>query len=154
MTDNKDERARKELNKKLIKRTFVSEMKEKKIQKYESQYMAIGMCFGVSIGLALGSVLFPENMTLGMCFGLPIGMSLGMAIGQAKDKRLSEHMMEISRIDAIEGFSDIVIYAIDKNGEEKEYKVSEKVMKVEKFAVGDRVAEEKEGVLVSLESKS
>lgn len=75
-----------------------------------------------------------------------------MAIGAAKDKRLSEKMMKISRIEAIEESSDKLIYAIDKNGSEKEYRVSEKVMKGEKYAVGDRVAEETEGSLVSLEN--
>lgn len=152
MSDKKEEKERKKLNRKLLKRTFESEMKEK-IQKYETQYMSIGMCFGVAIGLALGSVVFPDNMTLGMCFGLPIGMSIGLAIGQEKDRRLAENMMEISRIEKLAGYTDVFVYAVDKNGTEKEYRVTEKVMKAEKFAVGDRVAEEKEGVLVSLESK-
>lgn len=126
--------------------------KKKKIEKYMTLYMSLGMCFGVSGGLIYGMILFPDNMALGMCFGLPIGMSIGMAIGAAKDKRLSENMMEIDRIEAVSGTSDMLIYAIDKNGVEKEYRVSEKKMKTEKFSVGDRVAEEKDGSLVSLES--
>lgn len=126
---------------------------KKKIQKYTTLYMSIGMCFGVSGGLIYGTLLFPDNMSLGMCFGLPIGMCIGMAIGAAKDKRLAENMMEISRIEDVQDASDKFIYAIDKNGAEKEYRVNEKKMKEEKFSVGDRVAEETEGSLVSLESK-
>lgn len=126
--------------------------KKKKIQKYMTLYMSLGMCFGVSGGLIYGKILFPDNMALGMSFGIPIGMCIGMAIGTAKDKRLSEHMMEISRMEAIPESSDMLIYAIDENGVEKEYRVSEKQMKGEKFAIGNRVAEEKDASLVSLES--
>lgn len=126
--------------------------KKKKVQKYMTLYMSIGMCFGVSLGLIYGNILFPDNMAMGMSFGIPVGMCLGMAIGAAKDKRLSEHMMEISRIEAVPGTTDWLLYTVDKNGVEKEYKVSAKKMKEEKFSVGNRVAEEKDGSLVSLES--
>lgn len=125
---------------------------EKKVQKYMNLYMCLGMCFGVSGGLIYGTILFPDNMSLGMCFGLSIGMCIGMAIGAAKDKRLSENMMKISRIEAVPESSDMFIYAIDKKGEEKEYRVSAKQMKTEKFSVGNRVAEETDGSVVSLES--
>ena len=117
---------------------------KKKVQKYMAIYMSIGMCFGVSGGLIFGMILYPDNRTLGMCFGIPIGMCIGMAIGSAKDKRLSENIQESS---------DMLVYAMDKNGVEKKYKVSEKKMKEEKFSVGNRVAEETEGSLVSLESE-
>lgn len=150
---NKDEKERRKLNRKLIKRTFESEMKEPKFQRFANEYMGIGMCFGPAIGLALGNVIFPDSTVLGMCYGLPIGMSLGLAIGQAKDRRLLENAMEISRIEHLAGVTEVFIYAIDKNGVEKEFRVSEKVMKAEKFATGDKVAEEREGVLISLESK-
>lgn len=127
-------------------------MKEKKvIQKYTSLYMSIGMCFGVSGGLIYGTLLFPDNMSLGMCMGIPIGMCIGMAIGAARDKRLAENMMEISRIEAVPDSTDVFLYAIDKNGTEKEYRVTAEKMKEEKFSVGDRVAEETKGSLVSLE---
>lgn len=127
-------------------------MKEKKvIQKYTSLYMSIGMCFGVSGGLIYGTLLFPDNMSLGMCMGIPIGMCIGMAIGAAKDKRLAENMMEISRIEAVPESTDVFLYAIDKNGTEKEYRVTAEKMKEEKFSVGDQVAEETKGSLVSLE---
>ena len=121
---------------------------KKKVQKYMTLYMGLGMCFGVSGGL----ILFPDNMSLGICFGMPIGMCIGMAIGSAKDKRLSKNMMKISRIEAVAESSDIDIYVMDKNGEEKKYSVSEKKMKEQKFTVGDRVAEETAGSLVSLEN--
>ncbi len=49
--------------------------------------------------------------------------------------------------------SNILIFVIDKNGIEKEYGVTEKKMKEEKFHVDDRVAEETDGSLVTLESK-
>ncbi|MGN0365949.1 MAG: hypothetical protein ACI4E5_08450 [Suilimivivens sp.] len=126
---------------------------KKKIQKYTTLYMSTGMCLGVSGGLLYGRMLFPDNMLLGMSFGIPIGTCIGMAIGAAKDKRLAENMMEISRMEEVKGSPDMLIYAVDKNGAEKEYRVNEKRMKEEKFLVGDRVAEEAEGVLVSLESK-
>ena len=62
-------------------------------------------------------------------------------------------MMIIARIENLTGSSDVMIYTMDKNGEEKEYQVSRKKIKEEKFAVNDRVAEEMDGSLVSLESK-
>ena len=125
---------------------------KKKIQKYTSLYMSIGMCFGVSLGLAFGMILFPDNMSMGMCFGMPIGMSIGMAIGSAKDKQLSENMMTIERIEVIPDKARVFVYVTDKNGIEKEYCISEKIMKEEKFAVGNRVAENQEGSLESLET--
>lgn len=125
---------------------------EKKVQKYMTLYMSLGMCFGVSGGLIYGMILFPDNMSLGMCLGIPIGMCIGMAVGAAKDKRLSENMMRIVRIDAVHQSPDLLIYVIDKNEVEKEYRVSAKKMKEEKFSVGNRVAEETDGSLVSLES--
>lgn len=125
---------------------------KKKVQKFMTLYMSLGMCFGVSLGYLYGMILFPNHMTLGMCFGIPTGMCVGMAIGAAKDKRLSENMMEISRIEAIKESSDVFIYAIDKHGLEKEYRISEKRMKDGKFLVGHRIAEEKNGILISLEN--
>jgi len=127
--------------------------KKNPVTKYMALYMSLGMCFGVSVGLVFGTVLYPDNMSLGMGFGIPIGMCLGMAIGAAKDKRLSEKMMKIVRIEAQASTSDIMIYAIDKNGAEKGYPVAKEKVKEEKFAAGDRVAEETDGSLVSLESK-
>lgn len=127
--------------------------KNKKIEKYMSLYMSVGMCFGVTFGIIYGSYFFPDNKAMGMAFGIPIGMCIGMAIGAEKDKRLSKNMMEVSRIEAIPDSPDFLIYGINKNGEEKEYKVSAKQMKTEKFSVEDRIAEEKDGSLVSLESK-
>ena len=92
---------------------------KKKVQKYMAIYMSIGMCFGVSGGLIFGMILYPDNRTLGMCFGIPIGMCIGMAIGSAKEKRLSENMMKISRVEMIQESSDMLVYAMDKNGVEK-----------------------------------
>ncbi len=126
---------------------------KQKVQKYMTMYMSLGMCFGVAGGLIIGLFFFPDNMTLGTCFGMPIGMCLGMAIGSAKDKRLSENMMEVCRIEDIKDSTNKLIYAMDKSGVEKEYKVTERQMKDEKFSVGDRVAEETDGSLVSLESR-
>ena len=123
------------------------------VQKYMTLYMSLGMCFGVSGGLIFGTIFYPNNMSLGMCFGLPIGMCLGMAIGKAKDKRLSENIVIIRKIETINDSSDIVIYVSDKNEIEKQYIVTEKKMKEEKFTEGDRVAEEIDGSLVSLEIK-
>ncbi|EIO9656157.1 hypothetical protein LRJ82_001665 [Enterococcus faecalis] len=127
--------------------------KRSEIEKYMTLYMSLGMCFGVSGGLILGTIFFPDNMSLGICFGPLIGMCIGMVIGQSKDKRLSENIMIISRIETLKDSSDIVICADDKNEMEKKYRVTEKNMKEEKFAEGDRVAEEIDGSLVSLESK-
>lgn len=151
MRKNKDEKERRKLNRKLLKQTFISEMKEPKFQRFANEYMGIGMCFGLAIGLAFGNVLFPDNMALGMCWGLPIGMSLGFAFGQEKDRKLWESRMEISKIERLAGFSEVFIYAIDKDGNEKEFRVSEKTMEAENFKAGDKVAEEREGALISLE---
>ena len=130
-------------------------MKDKKntIEKYKALYMSRGMCFGVSGGLIFGTIFFTDNMSLGMCFGVPIGMCIGMAIGQAKDKRLSENIMIIRKIETTKDSTDVVIYVSDKNEIEKQYRVTDKKMKEEKFIEGDRVAEEIDGSLVSLESK-
>ena len=151
MRKNKDEKERRKLNRKLLKQTFISEMKEPKFQRFANEYMGIGMCFGLAIGLAFGNVLFPDNMALGMCWGLPIGMSLGLAFGQERDRKLWENRMEISKIERLAGYSEVFIYAIDKDGNEKEFCVSEKTMRAENFKAGDKVAEEREGVLISLE---
>ena len=152
MRKNKDEKERRKLNRKLLKQTFISEMKEPKFQRFANEYMGIGMCFGLAIGLAFGNVLFPDNMALGMCWGLPIGMSLGLAFGQERDRKLWENRMGISKIERLASYSEVFIYAIDKDGNEKEFRASEKQMKSEKFKAGDKVAEEREGVLISLET--
>lgn len=123
--------------------------KKKSVTKYTMLYMSIGMCFGVAFGVALMS----DNISLGMSIGLPVGMCIGLLIGQMRDRKLSENMLEISRMQPADASTDTIIYAVDENGAEKEYTVTEKKMKEEKFAVGDRVAEESNGVLVSLESK-
>ena len=121
--------------------------------KYMTLYMSIGMCFGVSGALIFGNIFYPNNIALGMSFGISIGMCIGMAIGQAKDKRLSENIMIIRKIETVKDSSDMAIYISDKNEIEKQYIVTEKKMKEEKFSEGDRVAEEIDGSLVSLELK-
>ena len=130
-------------------------MKNKKntIEKYMALYMSLGICFGSSFGIIFGNILFPDNTSLGMSFGIPIGMCIGMAIGQAKDKRLSENIMIIKKIEPLKDSTDIVVYVSDKNEMEKKYRVTMKKMKEEKFIEGDRVAEEKDNSLVSLENK-
>ncbi len=127
--------------------------KKKKIEKYTALYMSLGMCFGVTGGLIYGNILFPDNMSLGMSMGLLIGMCIGLAIGVAKDKRLAEKIMEIVRIEVVQTTPDVIIFVKDNSGAEKQYKVSSKKTKQEKFEIGDRVAEETDGSLVSLESK-
>ena len=124
---------------------------DKKIQKFTSLYMSLGMMLGMSTGMLYGMLLF-DNMPLGMTTGMSMGMCLGLVIGSAKDKRLSENMMHITGIEDDETSSDKIIYAVDKEGNEKLYKVSEKIAKNAKFAVGDRVAEETNKMLVSLEN--
>ena len=101
----------------------------------------------------IGYYFFPDNMNLGICLGIPIGMCIGMAIGQAKDKRLSENIMIIRKIKTTKDSTDVVIYVSDKNEIEKQYRFTDKKMKDVKFVEGDRVAEEIDGSLVSLESK-
>ena len=125
---------------------------EKKIQKFASLYMSLGMMLGISTGMLYGMLLF-DSMALGMSMGLSIGMCIGMAIGAAKDRRLSENMMHITRIQEDIEADGKIIYAVDKDGNEKFYKVSARIAKNAKFAVGDRVAEETNKSLVSLETK-
>lgn len=125
---------------------------EKKIQKFATLYMSCGMMLGISTGMLYGILLF-DNMAIGMCLGMSMGTCFGLAIGSAKDKRLSENMMHITRIqEDIEADSKI-IYAVDKDGNEKSYKVSARIVQNAKFAIGDRVAEETNKTLVSLENK-
>lgn len=126
---------------------------EKKIVKYMTLYMSIGMCFGVSGGLIYGNILFPDNVSYGLSFGIPIGMLVGMAIGSIKDKKLSLKMMKIIKIEKIADSKDFSVFTKDKDGVEKKYIVSEKNLKCKKFVVGDRVAQESNNNLVSLESK-
>jgi len=125
---------------------------DKKIQKFTNLYMSLGMMLGMSTGMLYGMLLF-DSMALGMTTGMSMGMCLGLAIGSAKDKRLSENMMHITRIEGDETSADKIIYAVDKDGNEKSYKVSERIAQNAKFAVADRVAEETNKTLVSLENK-
>lgn len=129
--------------------------KKKKIEKYADLYMSLGMCLGVSGGLIYESILFPDNMSMGMSMemGISIGMCIGLAIGTEKDKRLAEKMMEIIKIESVEATRNTFILVKDHSGAEKQFEVSGKKMKKEKFEIGDRVAEERVGNLVSLESK-
>ena len=124
----------------------------KKVSKYLTLYMPLGMCLGMSVGMSLGQLVF-HNLALGMSIGISVGMGIGAALGAAKDKRLSEHMMEIFRIEEVPDSTDKLVYTVDKSGAEKEYRIAERRIISEKFAVGDKVAEEKEGYLVTLESK-
>lgn len=124
-----------------------------KVHKFTAIYMSLGMCLGVSGGLLFGKLVFPDNMATGMSLGIPIGMCIGMVIGSARDKKLAEKMQEITRIEDILDSTDKLIYTRGKDGVEKEYRVTEKKMREERFAVGDRIAEETDGSLLSLESK-
>lgn len=147
---NNDEKERRKLNRKLLKQTFVSEMKEPKFRRFANEYSGIGMCIGVSLGIVFDNLFSAGNVGTRMCIGIAVGLCLGGALGQAKDKRLLENTMKISKIENLAGFSEVFIYAIDKDGIEKQFRVSEKLMKSEKFKVGDKVAEERDGVLISL----
>ena len=127
-------------------------MEEKSISKYMTLYMTIGMSCGMLLGVSFGRFVF-DNMALGMTIGMSVGMCFGIALGAAMDKKLSEQMMEIVRIEDVPDSTDKLVYTVDKSGAEKEYRIAERRIISEKFAVGDRVAEEKEGYLVTLESK-
>lgn len=127
--------------------------KENKIGKYMTLYMSLGMCFGVSAAIIFSSFFSPDNISIGLCFGIPIGMFIGMGIGRAKDKRLSKNIMIIRKIEVIYKSTDVLVYVTDKNGIEKKYRVTQKKMKEEKLVEGDRVGQEINGSLVSLESK-
>ena len=125
---------------------------EKQIKKFATTYMSLGMSCGLSMGMLYGMLLF-DNMALGMCLGMSVGMCIGTAIGSAKDKRLAENMMHVTRIKDDKESDGKIIYTVDKDGNEKSYKVSARIAKNAKFAVGDRVAEETNKSLVSLETK-
>lgn len=128
-------------------------MEEKKnVSKYLTLYMPLGMCMGMMVGMSLGQLAF-HNLALGLSIGISAGMGIGAALGAAKDKRLSERMMEILRIEDVPDSTDNLVYTIDKSGLEREYRIAERRIISEKFAVGDRVAEESAGYLVTLESK-
>ena len=128
-------------------------MEEKKnVSKYLILYMPLGMCMGMMVGMSLGQLVF-HNLMHGLFVGISLGMGIGVALGAATDKRLSERMMEIVRIEDAPDSTDKLVYAVDKRGVEREYRVAERRIISEKFAVGDRVAEENAGYLVTLESK-
>lgn len=128
-------------------------MEEKKnVSKYLTLYMPLGMCMGMMVGMSLGQLVF-HNLALGLSIGISGGMGIGAALGAAKDKRLSERMMKIVRIEEAPDSTDQLVYAVDKSGVEREYRMAERRIISEKFAVGDRVAEENAGYLVTLESK-
>lgn len=124
----------------------------KNVTKFHTLYLSLGMGIGMMLGSLIGTFCF-DNLAIGMSCGLTIGMSIGMILGAQKDKRLSEQMMKVSRVEESMDSSDLLVYAVGKDGMEKEYKVTEKQQKGERFAVGDRVAEEQDGTLVSLEIK-
>lgn len=126
-----------------------------KIDKHMALYMSLGMCFATLVTLILSSIFPTDNMLLyfGLPLGLFAGMCLGMLIGQEKDKRLSKNIMIIKKIETLNDSTDTIIHVTDKNEEEKLFRVTEKKMKQERFVEGDRVAEELDGSLVSLESK-
>ena len=125
---------------------------KKNVSKYLTLYMPLGMCMGIMVGMSIGQLVF-QNMALGLSIGISVGMGIGAVLGAAKDKRLSERMMEIVRIEDLSDSTDKLVYAVDKIGVEKEYRVAERRIVSEKFTVGDRVAEENAGCLVTLESK-
>ncbi len=124
---------------------------KKKIRKYTNLYSEYGIAIGICYGLIFGFIFFSENSLLGLSLGLSIGYSLGLSLGSLKDKRLAEKMMEIMSIEEIEATENVVLLLKDKNGIEQQYEITKKKMKKEKFKVGDRIAEEKKGVIVSLE---
>ncbi|MGL5085089.1 MAG: hypothetical protein ACRC68_05130 [Clostridium sp.] len=123
------------------------------VGKYTSLYMSTGMCLGSTGGLMVGTIIFPDNMLLGLSFGSTIGMCIGIIFGYSKDKHLSENSMIIIKIETVKNKADLVIYVSDKNEIEKQYNVTAEEMEEEEFVEGGRVAEEKDGSLVSLESE-
>ena len=128
-------------------------MSEKeKVSKYLTLYMPLGMCMGMMVGMSLGQLVI-HNLALGLSIGISVGMGIGAALGAAKDKHLSERMMEIVRIEEAPDSTDKLVYTVDKSGVEREYRVAERRIISERFSVGDRVAEENAGYLVTLESK-
>ena len=98
---------------------------KKKVTKYTALYMSLGMCFGMSMGLCVGMSFF-DNMAMGLSVGMLFGIAVGSALGSAKDKEMTEKMMIISRIEDVPDSTDKMIYALDKTGEVKEYRVDEK----------------------------
>lgn len=127
-------------------------MQEKKLTKYTALYMCLGISVGMCLGAAYG-LLFSDDLSHGLSMGVLIGLCLGIAIGAAKDKRLSENKMEICRVESAADSSDSIVYAKDKSGTEKQFRVTEKEMREQEFSVGDWVAEETKGKLISLKEK-
>ena len=123
-----------------------------KVTKYTALFLSLGMCFGMLMGVCFGLCVF-DNIGIGLSLGMMMGIGAGAAIGSAKDKQMTEKMMKISRIEDVPDSTDKMIYALDKNGEVKGFRVDEKSFVSEKFVVDDRVAEETDGKLVSLETK-
>lgn len=121
-------------------------------QKYRTIYMSTGICCGVFCGILLEMLQNPDHPAAGICLGILAGMCLGLTVGYFKDRKLSGQMMKVSRIEYQSAASEALVYAVDREGTEREYRISGRIMKREKFSVGDRAAEETDGSLVSLES--
>ena len=126
-----------------------SKKREQRVNRFAQIYMTLGMCMGI----AFGSLLRPEQMGAGMSTGLAIGMALGLALGAQKDTRLSQNMLTVTRIEDGASEDEKLVWAADANGAEKCFTVSKRRFQSERFALENRVAKEKEGILISLESR-
>ena len=86
-----------------------------------------GGTMAVSLGIydkmidSISGILKHLRDSIAFLFPLVIGMGIGMAIGQAKDKRLSENIMIIRKVETANDLSDIIIHVICKNEIEKQY---------------------------------
>ena len=149
MRDKMLEQERKELNRKLIKKTFASEIKNKKTDKNANMGMALGMCFGVSIGTALGSTF--DNMSLGTSLGLCIGMLIGHILGSQKDKEVNKQVEEdgytVKDIKKCEQKEEYVITITNRSGVESVVIIPKGQMEEENFEIDDVVFLDDDGLI-------
>ena len=149
MRDKMLEQERKELNRKLIKKTFVNEIKNKKTNKNANMGMVLGMCIGVSIGTALGSTL--DNISLGTSLGLCIGMFIGHILGSQKDKEVNKQVEEegytVKDIKKCEQKDEYIITITNRLGVESDVIIPKGQMEEENFEINDVVFIDNDGLI-------
>lgn len=136
------------------KKDLKIEEKETGDHKYQNLGMSTGMCLGLALGISLGSLY--DNLTMGMLYGMLFGMVFGMLVGRQKDKKIEETACTIKEIveddfgcegipEGVEAMVTVVL--LDKEGNEKSVRVSDKLVYEKNMKAGDKVAVKEDGTL-------
>lgn len=111
--------------------------------------MSLGMCVGVAMGTSLGSLF--DNMGIGISLGLCFGMAIGCVLGALKDKEVNKQVEEkgytVKEIVQKEDSAEYFITIVDKLGAESVVNIPKGQMEAEKFAIGDVVFLDEDGLI-------